>query len=270
VPSLTRARSAFLRNSQILVAEGLVCKLGDFGESRDVRDETMTTVRARPHLYYYKYSVYVRVLTPSPARRSELPCTGAIAATCLLFLPGHTFSHSSSHSAPEILRSELYDESADAFSFAVTLVACFKDDGRGYGDDLFSIGGVKHSGLRPSIPEWDPATQSGCPERVAELVRKCWSEDAMERLPLSRVVQELEAELERIADTDNNKEEHPKERAADQGALSLARAALGAEESNVDFFAADSADSEDDEDGGEEGGAAAGGGGAPASATPPR
>ena len=33
---------------QILVAEGLVCKLGDFGESRDLSDQTMTTVRVAP------------------------------------------------------------------------------------------------------------------------------------------------------------------------------------------------------------------------------
>ena len=29
---------------QILVAEGFVCKLGDFGESKDLRQDTMTVV----------------------------------------------------------------------------------------------------------------------------------------------------------------------------------------------------------------------------------
>ncbi len=29
----------------VLVAEGPVCKLGDFGESKDLREETMTAVR---------------------------------------------------------------------------------------------------------------------------------------------------------------------------------------------------------------------------------
>ena len=58
-------------------------------------------------------------------------------------------------SAPEVLRSEAYDESADAFSFAATVVACFKR-GRAYDHtesfDLKSVSG------RSCLPRRPPAS----------------------------------------------------------------------------------------------------------------
>jgi len=49
-------------------------------------------------------------------------------------------------------------------------------------------------GLRPSIP---PA----CDAWLAKLIRECWNEDKEKRPPLSRVVAQLEAEVERLAAT---------------------------------------------------------------------
>ncbi len=45
--------------------------------------------------------------------------------------------------APEVLRGHKYDESCDTFSFALTIVACFKK-GRSYDyTESFSIDAVK-------------------------------------------------------------------------------------------------------------------------------
>jgi len=102
-------------------------------------------------------------------------------------------------SAPEILRNEAYDQSADAFSFAITLVACFKR-GRAYGiSESFSLKAVKYEHKRPSIPPWASATGAGCPDRVAELVRACWDEEPGKRPPFAAVVESLELELEHAA-----------------------------------------------------------------------
>jgi len=93
-------------------------------------------------------------------------------------------------SAPEVLRNEAYDESADAFSFAATLVAFFKK-GRAYDrSESFRLHAVRFNGKRPSIPP-------RCP--VAALIEECWAEDARQRPPFSRIVAKLEAELERLA-----------------------------------------------------------------------
>ena len=165
-----------------------MCKLGDFGESKDLREQTMTMVLhpTVTHLLTFTSTPcpILSILTRSKTRAGwdahVLVCVASARTRCaLLIIHGKLQALSHCCSAPEVLRSEQYDESADVFSFAVTLVACFKR-GRGYDKtEPFSMSGVKHSGLRPSIPAWDPATEAGCPERVAALVRECWSEDAM-------------------------------------------------------------------------------------------
>ena len=55
--------------------------------------------------------------------------------------------------------------------------------------------------MRPSIPAWDPATETGCPKSVATLVRECWSEDATERPSFHSIVHKLEEDIEWIIKT---------------------------------------------------------------------
>jgi len=151
-----------------------VAKLGDFGESRDLREETMTIVGTP------MYWCAARALRASPSQRCVLTPTSFI-------------------SAPEILRSEPYDESADTFSFALTLVACFKR-GRAYdATESFRMKDVERARQRPYVPPWLPRKKTGCPKSVAALIRKCWDEDGSKRPPFRRVVAELEREVERFA-----------------------------------------------------------------------
>jgi len=127
-------------------------------------------------------------------------CTGASFSHCVSPSSTAQVLTLAPFSAPEILRGEPYDQSADTFSFALTLVACFKR-GRAYDiTESFRLKDVKFAQQRPRIPPWLPGTGTGCPESVAALVERCWDEDARKRPPLRRVVAELEVEMERIAD----------------------------------------------------------------------
>ena len=99
--------------------------------------------------------------------------------------------------APEVLRGERYTESADAFSFALTAVACFKK-GRAYDDtESFTLENVKWSRKRPYIP-FCKSDGTGAPKTLHNLIRRCWREKAKDRPSFNIVVREPEAELERI------------------------------------------------------------------------
>jgi hypothetical protein len=142
------------------VAEGFVCKLSDFGESKDLSMQTMTVVGCE----------------------SPLLALQARINFC----------------APEVLRGERYNESADAFSFALTLVACFKK-GRPYDHtESFKLNDVKHARMRPYIPFWN-LDGTGAPRSLHKLLRRCWLEKAKDRPSFDTVVHELTQEVERIA-----------------------------------------------------------------------
>jgi serine/threonine protein kinase len=178
-----------VHTTDILVAEGYVCKLGDFGESRGLTSEETMTIVGWVARAPDDFNFYVAYLT------------NAHASTPMFC-------------APEVLRGDSYDQSADAFSFALTLVACLKK-GRAYGDEVFRVSNVRVRTTSPPthilwlpLDHWRSAAQyknarpripTGTPESLRKLIKDCWNEDPLQRPFFGLVVDKLEKELEYIS-----------------------------------------------------------------------
>jgi hypothetical protein len=83
--------------------------------------------------------------------------------------------------APEVIRSERYDQSADVYSFAIVLWELLTHKipfGETWDHQLANQ--VVLQGYRPAIPE-------NCPARLAEIIQACWDGDPKQR-PASRVI----------------------------------------------------------------------------------
>lgn len=97
--------------------------------------------------------------------------------------------------APEVIRSEQYNEKADVYSFGVLLhgIACGLD--YPYENEYLTAAqaatGVAKHGLRPAIAV-------GLDEGVKELIRRCWADEAAERPKMEQVVPILEEAKERL------------------------------------------------------------------------
>ena len=109
------------------------------------------------------------------------------------------------YTAPEVLRGEHYDTSADVFSFAIvmcellTLRAPYSDmmkDDKGERILTFSqisaMTQKKEGGLRPSLPE-------GMDDEIVRLVRESWSSDAALRPSCAVLVVRLEGVERRVS-----------------------------------------------------------------------
>ncbi|CAI5477348.1 unnamed protein product [Closterium sp. Yama58-4] len=90
--------------------------------------------------------------------------------------------------APEVLKERPYDHKADVYSYGILLWEIYCCDNPFPYHDLDSneIASTVNQGLRPDIP-------SCCPPQLAELMRRCWHQDAGKRPDMSEVVRRLKA-----------------------------------------------------------------------------
>eukprot|EP00177_Eucheuma_denticulatum_P003057 GFKZ01005507.1.p2 GENE.GFKZ01005507.1~~GFKZ01005507.1.p2 ORF type:complete len:114 (+),score=16.55 GFKZ01005507.1:163-504(+) len=87
--------------------------------------------------------------------------------------------------APEVIRSEAYDTSADVFSFGMLLYSVVCGMGYPYEEEYLTAvqaaQGVASRGFRPRI-------RSGVDKQVADVIRACWAQVAEERPRMDEVV----------------------------------------------------------------------------------
>ncbi|KMZ70586.1 Protein kinase superfamily protein [Zostera marina] len=89
--------------------------------------------------------------------------------------------------APEVLRGDPYDIKCDVYSFGICLWEIYCCD-MPYSDLSISqvISGIASKNLRPEIPWY-------CPTSLANVMMRCWNENANRRPEMYQVVQMLEA-----------------------------------------------------------------------------
>ena len=84
--------------------------------------------------------------------------------------------------APEVLKSLRYTNSADVYSYGIVMweVAARRDPYGGMPpfQVVFAVG---NSGMRPDVPD-------DCPSPIAELMRECWQEAADSRPSFEQIV----------------------------------------------------------------------------------
>lgn len=104
---------------------------------------------------------------------------------CSEYMTGETGSYR--YMAPEMIRSEKYDEKVDMYSFGVMVNEMFTGKRPFQGIlPVHAAVGVATKGLRPS--------QKGVKnKRLSELVSRCWSQKVSDRLEWGFVVEELES-----------------------------------------------------------------------------
>ena len=88
--------------------------------------------------------------------------------------------------APEVLRSETYNESADVFSFALCVLEIFQKEMPWQGINPMEVAvQVAQKGARPPLPKT-------MPKPVQKLVKQCWSQAPAERPSFHAACGELE------------------------------------------------------------------------------
>ena len=102
-----------------------------------------------------------------------------------------------------------YSPAVDVFSFGISCVELW-NGGPPYSDEQFAHGHqlieFVRNGDRPSIG-------NNCPDDLADLIRRCWSENASERPLFSAIVEELIPIHERMKNSMTSDDEHTKLRA---------------------------------------------------------
>ena len=85
--------------------------------------------------------------------------------------------------APEVLRNQEYDESADVYSFGIVLWELYTQKDPFTGIESFSgmMNSVVEAGHRPEIPK-------DCPKKLRKLIEACWKENPKERPKFSQMI----------------------------------------------------------------------------------
>jgi serine/threonine protein kinase len=98
--------------------------------------------------------------------------------------------------APEILRGQKYDYSADVYSFGMLLFELMTDTIPWAGLDPVAVIKLVADGReRPQIP-------SNAPEKVASLIKLCWRDPPAKRLPFPRIYHLFQSHQVAFPDTD--------------------------------------------------------------------
>jgi len=94
--------------------------------------------------------------------------------------------------APEMLRSEPYDQKADTYSFALCLWECLArinltDDAHFQSVETYSdlVASIAIQGNRPKVPNF-------CPADLRDLIKVCWSQDPALRYNFGQIITHLE------------------------------------------------------------------------------
>ncbi|KAL1504701.1 hypothetical protein AB1Y20_008480 [Prymnesium parvum] len=98
--------------------------------------------------------------------------------------------------APEILRGEPHDESADTYSFGILLYEIMARELPYKGVDTFQVvmGVITKMLPRPTLP-----TDCVYPQQLQELMRACYAEEAAQRPRFSRILDVADEALEQLA-----------------------------------------------------------------------
>lgn len=96
--------------------------------------------------------------------------------------------------APEVIAHKEYGHKCDVYSYGILLWELVTNGAVPYAGytPLQAAVGVVQKGLRPEIP-------ANCPRAIAELMRRCWAQDAVDRPEFSEVITMLNRAAEDIA-----------------------------------------------------------------------
>ncbi|XP_010531127.1 PREDICTED: serine/threonine-protein kinase STY17-like [Tarenaya hassleriana] len=104
--------------------------------------------------------------------------------------------------APEVIEHRPYDHRADVFSFAIVLWELLTGElPYSYLTPLQAAVGVVQKGLRPEIPKHTHP-------KLAELLEKCWQQDAAQRPKFSEIIEILQQITCKVGDEGRRKDKH--------------------------------------------------------------
>ena len=96
-----------------------------------------------------------------------------------------TFCGTPTHVAPEIVRQEEYSEKADVFSFGIIMWELTTREMPYPGQEGLQVAyKVANENLRPPVPSY-------CPDEIADLMQRCWDDDARKRPTYKEIMNEL-------------------------------------------------------------------------------
>jgi serine/threonine protein kinase len=87
--------------------------------------------------------------------------------------------------APELFEGKSFNKSVDVYSFGILLCEAFSQHVPWYMIGVMDIKDKVLEGERPKLPSF------GCPSRVAELIKRCWSGGQADRPDFTTIVDEL-------------------------------------------------------------------------------
>eukprot|EP00698_Gefionella_okellyi_P026150 TRINITY_DN9875_c0_g1_i1.p1 TRINITY_DN9875_c0_g1~~TRINITY_DN9875_c0_g1_i1.p1 ORF type:complete len:1280 (-),score=230.42 TRINITY_DN9875_c0_g1_i1:23-3862(-) len=154
-----------LKSRNLLVKSDMTVLVSDFGMSR-VKGRSPALLSAPPG------SDTISILPDGYVHMDDPSQT-------LVYVP---------YAAPEVLRREPVSEKTDVFSFALVLWELFTRQEPYAGMDCRNILEYVLQGGRPEIPDTIPSV-------IAELIRKCWENDADERPDFTHVAEKIREEM---------------------------------------------------------------------------